>query len=103
LADLRSTVENAKREASLTADILARIESASQKLGQAQKDAEEYLIGVSDVLGRAHTEFAENLRKVLGDSYHEFYARLSTATSLLRTAVEELATAVEQTPPPGLH
>ena len=103
LADLRSTVENAKREASLTADILARIESASQKLGQAQKDAEEYLVGVSDVLARAHTEFAGSLRKVLGDSYNEFYTRLSTATDLLRTAIVELATAVEHTPPPGLH
>jgi hypothetical protein len=103
LADLRSTVENAKHEASLTSDILARIESASQKLGHAQKDAEEYLVGVSDVLAGAHTEFAGSLSRVLGDSYHEFYSRLSTATGLLRTAVDELAAAVERTPPNGLH
>ena len=46
-----------KREASLTSDILARIDSASQKLGQAQKDTEEYLDGVSEVLTSAHDEF----------------------------------------------
>jgi MotA/TolQ/ExbB proton channel family len=95
LSDLRSTVENAKRDATLTSDILARIESASQALGLAQKDAEEYLIGISDVLGSAHAEFATSLKKVLGDSYQEFYARLSGATGLLRQAIEELALATE--------
>jgi hypothetical protein len=59
LADLRNTVENAKREANLTSDILARIESSAQKLGQAQKDAEDYLLGISDVLASAHAEFAD--------------------------------------------
>jgi hypothetical protein len=97
LADLRSTVENAKREANLTSDILARIESASQKLGQAQKDAEEYLGGISEVLANAHAEFAEGLKRVIGESYREFYDRLSTATVLLRQAIEELAATVEPT------
>jgi ABC-type transporter Mla subunit MlaD len=98
VVDLRSTVENARREASLTSDILARIESASQKLGQAQKDAEDYLAGISKVLVETHGEFAENLTKILDESYRDFYAGLSKATSLLRTAVEELAAVVEQIP-----
>jgi type IV secretory pathway TrbF-like protein len=101
LADLRSTVENAKREASLSSDILARIESASQKLGQAQKDAEGYLAGISDVLAAAHSEFATSLRNVLGEGYKEFYDRLSNATGLLRQAIEELASAVEPTMQPA--
>jgi ABC-type transporter Mla subunit MlaD len=97
LADLRSTVENAKREANLTSDILARIESASQKLGQAQKAAEEYLVGISEVIAGAHSEFAAGLKNVLGDGYREFYDRLSNATGLLRQAIEELASTVEPT------
>jgi MotA/TolQ/ExbB proton channel family len=97
LADLRSTVENAKREANLTSDILVRIESASQKLGQAQKDAEEYLAGISDVIAGAHSEFAASLKNTLGDGYREFYDRLSNATGLLRQAIEELASTVEPT------
>jgi truncated hemoglobin YjbI len=95
LTDLRGTIENAKREANLTSDILARIEAASQRLGQVQRDAEDYLAGISDVLARAHGEFADNLQKVLGDSYREFYDRLSGATALLGQAVQELALAVE--------
>jgi len=97
LADLRSTVENAKREANLTSDILTRIESASQKLGQAQKDAEDYLAGISEVLTSAHAEFATGLRNTLGEGYREFYERLSNATGLLRQAIEELASTVEPT------
>ena len=97
LADLRSTVENAKREASLTSDILTRIEFASQKLGEAQKDVEDYLAGISDVLARAHADFATGLRNTLGEGHREFYERLSTSTGLLRQAIEELASTVEPT------
>ena len=97
LGDLRSTVENAKREANLTSDILTRIEFASQKLGQAQKDAEDYLAGISDVLASAHAEFATGLKNTLGEGYREFYERLSNATGLLRQAIEELASTVEPT------
>jgi MotA/TolQ/ExbB proton channel family len=95
LADLRGTVENAKREASLTGDILSRIESATQQLGHVQKDAEDYLAGVTEVLAKAHGEFASNLQGVLATSYREFYERMSSATGLLRQAIEELALAVE--------
>ncbi len=98
LADLRATVEAAKREASLTYDILARIEGASEKLGQAQRDADEYLDGISRVLAEAHSTFATNLKAALSEGYNEFYERLSKSTSLLRQAIEELALAVE---PPG--
>ena len=101
LSDLRSTVENAKREANLTADVLSRIEAASQKLGQLQKDAEEYLAGVSDVLARAHGEFSQNIEKTLGESYRQFGSRLSEATGLLRTMVDELAATLEHIPPAG--
>jgi predicted nucleic acid-binding Zn-ribbon protein len=94
LADLRGTVENAKREASLTSDVLARIESASQGLGQAHKDVEEYLLGVSNVLTEAHSGFRENVDKVLRESYDDFYTRLSGATSLLRQAIQELELAL---------
>jgi len=95
LADLRSTVENAKREANLTSDILTRIESASQKLGQAQKAAEDYLAGISDVLATSHAEFATGMRNTLGEGYREFYERLSNATGLLREVVLELESSVQ--------
>jgi ABC-type transporter Mla subunit MlaD len=95
LDGLRSTVENAKREAALTEGVLARIESATKALGTAQQDAETYLRGVSQVLADAQSEFQDNLRSSLTGSYTEFHTRLSQATGLLRQAIEELALAVE--------
>lgn len=95
LEGLRSTVENAKHEASLTAGILANIDSASKALGAAQKEAESYLQDVSGVLVESQTAFNENLKTALETGYKDFYERLSSATGMLRQAIEELALAVE--------
>jgi hypothetical protein len=54
LTELRTTIENAKKEASLTSDILTRIDSATTKLAQAQNEAESYLEKISEVLA-AHS------------------------------------------------
>jgi DNA anti-recombination protein RmuC len=90
LTELQGVVENAKREASLTSDILARIEGAAGKLAQAQIQAEEYLDKIGEVLAEAHQEFGENMRRTLGEANREFYEQLSQATKLLRAGIQEL-------------
>jgi hypothetical protein len=92
LTELGALVASAKKEASLTADVLARIDSATTKLGHAQQQAEVYLEGISEVLRTTHQEFADNMRKTLGDGNRQFYEQLSTATALLREGIEELGT-----------
>jgi hypothetical protein len=94
LADLRGTVENAKHEATLTADVLSRIEKATQQLNHVQKNAEDYLAGITEVMAKAHEEFGTRLNKALGDSYRDFYQRLSDTTGLLRQAIQELEQAL---------
>jgi hypothetical protein len=90
LTELRATVENAKTEASLTTDILARINGAATKLAGAQGQAETYLEKISEVLAAAHQEFSDNMRKTLGDANQQFYDQLSRATQLLRVGIQEL-------------
>jgi MotA/TolQ/ExbB proton channel family len=90
LTELQGAVENAKREASLTSDILERIEGAAGKLAQAQIQAEEYLDKIGEVLAEAHQEFSENMRRTLGEANREFYDQLSQATKLLRAGIQEL-------------
>lgn len=90
VTELRTTVESARREASLTSDILARIEGSAQKLGTAQKQADEYLAGVSEVLGNAHTSFATEVKRTLDKANNEFHTKLSSAVGLLSSAVSEL-------------
>jgi cell division septum initiation protein DivIVA len=94
VSDLRGTIENAKREANITSDILSRIEASAQKLGQAQIDAEAYLEGISKVIVGTHSEFAAGLTKLLGEANKQFHERLSAATGLLREAILELESAL---------
>jgi FtsZ-binding cell division protein ZapB len=90
VGELRATVESARKEASLTADILGRIESSAQKLGLAQKQADEYLDDVSQVLADAHTAFATEVKRTLNTANTEFLSKLSTAVNMLHAAIGEL-------------
>lgn len=90
VAELRATVEVARREVSLTGDILARIESSTTRLGAAQKQADEYLDGVSKVLGEAHTSFATEMKRTLDKANTEFHIKLTQAVGMLSSAVGEL-------------
>lgn len=90
VAELRETVELARKEASLTTDILTRIESSATRLGTAQKQADEYLEGVSRVLGEAHMTFATEVRRTLEKANTEFHNKLGAAVGLLSSGVQEL-------------
>lgn len=88
--ELRSTVDIARKEASLTGDILNRLENSAVRLGVAQKQADEYLDGVSRVLGDAHQAFATEVTKTLNTANHGFHTKLTTAVSMLAAAIGEL-------------
>ena len=90
VTELRATVEVARKEASLTSDILSRIENSANRLGTAQKQADEYLEGVSRVLAEAHTSFATEVKRTLDKANTEFHTKLASAVALLSAAVGEL-------------
>jgi hypothetical protein len=95
MGEMRLIVENAKREAGAATDVIARIEAASQALAQVQKQAEDYLNEVTRVLAASHERYATSLSSILQDQYKAFYTRLSDATGLLRTAIQELGLTVQ--------
>jgi hypothetical protein len=90
VTELQATVDAAKKEASLTADVLSRIESATAKLVQAEAAADEYLEKVTDVLTEAHSSFAQAMRQTTTTATTEFYSQLSSATKLLGEGIREL-------------
>jgi ABC-type transporter Mla subunit MlaD len=96
VTELRSTVEAARKEASLTGDVLARIESSAVKLGAAQKQADEYLEGVSRVLGEAHNSFATEVKRTLETANTAFHNKLTSAVGLLSGGVHELEATLAQ-------
>jgi hypothetical protein len=96
--DLRATVENAKREAGLTAELVRGLQSASQKLVEAQQTADHYLESVTDVMTTAHAEFANQIRSTLRESNRTFHSELAQATGLLKGAIQELGDALDNLP-----
>ena len=95
IEEMRAIVENARREAGATTEVIARIEAASQGLAQAEKQAENYLNEVTRILAATHETYATSLSNALQDQYKAFYTRLSEATELLRTAIQELGLTVQ--------
>jgi hypothetical protein len=98
VSDLKSTVENARREASMTSEIIERIEAAATQLGLAEKESEEYLRGVSEVLTKSHESFSENVVRTLREGNSQFHKELTTAVGLLSGAVKDLGDTLDELP-----
>lgn len=95
---LRSTVEAASREASVTADVLTRIEGAAQKLAAAQTEADGFLDEVAEVIEQSHLKFAEGMKGTVAEANRQFHKELASATGLLKEAIQELEFAVTPAP-----
>ena len=93
---LTSIVESAKKEASLTADVLARINEATNKLKEAQLQADKYLSGVSDVLTSAHEQFGKQIIGTLNSVNGEFHKHVERGTKALAGAIDELEQVVDR-------
>ncbi len=95
LGDLESILENARREASLTSELVSRLEAAGGALARAEGEARNYLEGVNRVLAEAHGRFAENVERTLRQGNSQFHKELSTAVDYLKGAIEELGDTLE--------
>lgn len=95
VSDLKTTVDRAKREASLSAELTDRLEAAARQLSQAQHQADAYLEGVSKVLHHAHQAFAESVERTLREANRQFHGELSQAVGLLSGAIVDLGDTVE--------
>jgi predicted regulator of Ras-like GTPase activity (Roadblock/LC7/MglB family) len=95
VGDLRDTVAIARRDASLSAELVDRLQAAAERLGTAQKRADDYLHGVTRVLEQAHQAFADNIERTLRESNRQFQSELARAVGLLSGAVEDLGQTVE--------
>jgi hypothetical protein len=101
IAELRQTVENASRDAKLTSDLVAQLESAADAVADVEEEAEAYLKSVSKVLGDAHAAFASSIKTTLKDSNSHFHVELGKAVDMLRGAILDLGDALEAVPSRG--
>lgn len=98
VAELKSVTENARRDVAMTSEIISRIESAAGKLGEAQKQSEEYLKGVNDVLAKTHESFSEHVGKTLREGNRQFQDELRKAVDMVSAAVRDLGDTLEDAP-----
>ncbi|MCL2790225.1 MAG: anti-phage defense ZorAB system protein ZorA [Desulfobulbus sp.] len=94
LEDLKTTIGQAKQEASLTENILRRMEGSAAKLATAQKNMDEYLEKVSAVLSTSSNAFRTSVTDTLKQVNHEFLNHLETAVKMLNTSIQELEVTV---------
>jgi hypothetical protein len=87
---LRGVVDIAKREASMTSDLVTRLESAAQKLVTAQGQADAYLAQLNRVLSEAHGSFSTQMLATLQKTNTEFHEHLAKSTSLLASTIADL-------------
>lgn len=98
VGDLRATIENAKREASVTSDLVDSLQTASQRLTEAQRTADTYLQGVTEVLAEAHGAFAKQMEITLREGNRTFHQELAQATGLLKGAIQDLGDVLDNVP-----
>ncbi len=92
---LQLLAEQVRRDASMSGEVLARIESATGKLIAAQKDADDYLSRISDVIAVAHQSFSEGMTRAVGEANREFHLALSDSVKLLREGIHELESTLD--------
>jgi hypothetical protein len=99
VTDLRATVEAAKREASVTAGLVAGMQQASEKLTNAQSVSVASLEEATRAIGEAHGAFAKQVEVTLRDGNRVFHEELAQAVGLLKGAIQNLGDVLDQLPP----
>lgn len=92
---LQLLAEQVRRDASMSGDVLEKIESATAGLVTAQKDADNYLSKISDVISVAHQSFSEGMARAVGEANREFHQALSDSVKLLREGIHELESTLD--------
>ncbi|WP_186229718.1 anti-phage ZorAB system protein ZorA [Burkholderia gladioli] len=95
LTELTRVVDNARTNASLTSDVLSRIEASTQALNVAQRSAEEFLEGVGDVMTESLTAFQQRLADSMTEVNRGLVDKTAAVTSMLRQTIANLAQAIE--------
>jgi hypothetical protein len=101
VADLKATIQNARKEAAMTSELVAKLEAAALQLGKAEKLSQDYLVGVNEVLTRTHEAFAASLERTLNHGNARFHVELSKAVDLLATGIRDLENVIELVPARG--
>jgi hypothetical protein len=98
VADLRTTVDNAKREAGMTSELIKGLQVASETLSGVHKEADAYLEDVSRVLAESMGSFEKEMTNTMRTQNAVFHEELAHATGMLKSAIQDLADVFDTIP-----
>jgi hypothetical protein len=98
VSELRAVVDTAKRDVTLTAQLVASLDGAAGKLAQVQRQADDYLNGVTETLATTHEAFASSVASTLSQGNAAFHKELATAVGMLRSAIQDLGDTLDTVP-----
>jgi len=101
VSSLRTTIETAKREATVNASLVDQLQKASQLLIQAQTATVTNLEEATQAIGDAHGAFAKQVEATLRDGNRVFHEELAQATGLLKGAIQDLGDVLDNLPTPA--
>lgn len=90
MESLKAIIESVKREAGLSRELVAELESAAAKFSVVQRDADAYLARVSSILEETFAKFTDSMRQSLDKSRANFDTSLGDAVGMLRATIEDL-------------
>jgi hypothetical protein len=107
VGSMKSIIEQARKEASMSDDVLKRIEGATSKLIAAQHEADTYITKITEVIKTSHSEFTSGMTKslndlntgitrVVGDANSSFHQDLTAAVGLLKGGIGEISDVFEE-------
>lgn len=96
--ELGSIVDSARREASMTSEIIQSIERSAEALKVSAGAADIYLHQVNEVLSSTHESFASQLTSTLRQGNATFQEELAQAVDMLRGAIQDLGDTLDGLP-----
>lgn len=101
VGSMKSIIEQARKEASMSDDVLKRIEGATSKLIAAQHEADTYITKITEVIKTSHSEFTSGMTKslndlntgitrVVGDANSSFHHDLTAAVGILKSNLDDI-------------
>ncbi len=91
---LKSVVEQARREAGVSKQIVDDMSKVAQQLHAVEQQTQEYFDQLNNLLDTAFSKFGDAVTRELGKSNAAFQSELTTGTNLLKGAFTELAAVV---------
>ncbi len=98
VADLKLTVDNAKRDATVTRELVSGIQQAATRLTDAQQATVANLEEATESIADAHGAFATAVENTLREGNRVFHEELASATGMLKSAIQDLGDVLDSMP-----